>query len=256
MLNFILSDHCLINFSFEFKQQEFLQSEEMEQVSGTCRYVWNNDFKKEYSDKLQSPEVTEMLNLLNSKISRSESYADTKSCVSDFVKIIEDVSTPIFQKVKCKGGEPRSNKMLNPWQNDACKEHKFYFLQMLDKYRVCNNDENRLNMVKARSNYKKTIRQCRYAYDKQKTKKFCDSKYKNAKLYWNMRKELSYVKPANIALLSFEVYFKSVNNPDDLFYSPDEDILDFNERYVQGEFNVIFEELNLNFSENEIIRAI
>ena len=43
----ILSDHCLINFSFEFKQQEFLQSEEMEQVSG--RYVWNNNFLKKMS---------------------------------------------------------------------------------------------------------------------------------------------------------------------------------------------------------------
>ena len=250
----ILSDHCLINFSFEFKQQEVSQADKFEEVSG--RYVWNNDFKNEYTEQLQSTEVTDKLNLLNSKISLSESCADTRSCVSDFVKIIEDVSSPIFKKVKRKGGESTTNVRLNPWYNDECQERKFYFLQMLDKYRACNNDENRLNMVKARSNYKKTIRQCRYAYDKGKTKKFCDSKYKNAKLYWNMLKELSYVKPANIALSSFEEYFKSINNPSDPFFSPDEDILDFNERYVQGELNLIFEELNLDFSENEIIKAI
>ena len=118
---------------------------------------------------------------------------------------------------------------------------------MLDKYRVCNNDENKLYMVKARSNYKKTIRQSRYAFDKEKTKKFCDSKYKNAKLYWNMLKELSYVKPANIVLSSFEEYFKSVNNPDDPFYSPDEDILDFNERYVQEGVQCYFRRVKFKF---------
>ena len=47
-----------------------------------------------------------------------------------------------------------------------------------------------------------------------------------------MLKELPRIKPANIALPSVGEYFKSVNNPDDPFYTPDEDILDFNERYV------------------------
>ena len=42
-------------------------------------------------------------------------------------------------------------------------------------------------------------------------------KNKNAKLYWNMFKELSHVKPAGIPLSSFEEYFKSVNNPLDPF---------------------------------------
>ena len=111
-------------------------------------------------------------------------------------------------------------------------------------------------MVRARTNYKTFIRKCRYEYDREKTKKNCDSKYKNARLYWSMLKELSHIKPANIALSSFEEYFKSVNNPDDPFYTPDEDILDFNERYVQGEFNIIFEELNDNIAANEIYRAI
>ncbi|MCG8048238.1 MAG: reverse transcriptase family protein [Candidatus Thiodiazotropha endolucinida] len=250
----VLSDHCLINFSLELKQQECAHANKGEQVSG--RYVWDNEFKNEYIDQLQTTEVTDKLNLLNTKISNSETCTDTNSCVSDFVRIIEDVSSPIFKKAKRSEDESTASIRLNPWYNDECHERKFYFLQMLDKYRACNSDENRLNMVKARSNYKKTIRQCRYNYDKEKTKKFCDSKYKNAKMYWNMLKELSYVKPANIALSTFEVYFKSVNNPSDPFFSPDEDILEFNERYVQGEINIIFDELNLKFSENEIIKAI
>lgn len=59
-----------------------------------------------------------------------------------------------------------------------------------------------------------------------------------------------------IALSSFEQYFKAVNNPSDSFYAPDEDILYFNERYVDNEFSVMFAELNTDFSQNEIIKSI
>ena len=89
-----------------------------------------------------------------------------------------------------------------------------------------------------------------------KTNKFVNAKNKNAKQYWNMLKELAYVKPAYIALSSFEQYFKAVNNPSDPFYAPDEDILYFNERYVNNEFSVMFAELNTDFSQNGIIKSI
>ena len=71
-----------------------------------------------------------------------------------------------------------------------------------------------------------------------------------------MLKELAHVKPANIALSSFEAYFKAVNNPTHPFYTPDEDVVFFNERYVNNEFSIMFEELNLNFSQNEILKSI
>lgn len=49
---------------------------------------------------------------------------------------------------------------------------------------------------------------------------------------------------------------KSVNNPSDPFYTPDEDILYFDDRYVNNEFNIMFDELNVNFADNEISKAI
>ena len=63
---------------------------------------------------------------------------------------------------------------------------------------------------------------------------------KNAKLYWNILKSSAVIKPGNIPLSSFEQYFKAVNNPDDHFYTPDEDVLFFNERYENNEFTIIF----------------
>ena len=71
-----------------------------------------------------------------------------------------------------------------------------------------------------------------------------------------MLKELSHVKPANIPLSSFEEYFKSVNNPSDPFYAPDEDVIHFNERYVNDEFCIMFNELNVEFSQEEILKSI
>ena len=136
------------------------------------------------------------------------------------------------------------------------KKKRIVFLYMLDKYRESKSDDNRKNMVTARSEYKSLIRRCRYKFDREKTDKFILSKNKNAKQYWNMLKQLAHVKPANIPLSSFEDYFNAVNNPNDPFFTPDEDVIYFNERYVQTEFSIMFDELNLNFSHDEVLRSI
>ena len=40
------------------------------------------------------------------------------------------------------------------------------------------------------------------------------------------------------------------------FFSPDEDILYFNERYADREFGIMFDELNTSFSEDEVIKSV
>ena len=96
---------------------------------------------------------------------------------------------------------------------------------MLRKFREAKTNENRINMVKARSEYKTVLRKCKYEYDKKQTDRFINAKLKNAKLYWNLLKSSAGVKPANIPLPSFEQYFKAVSNPQYPLYTPDEDIL-------------------------------
>ena len=51
---------------------------------------------------------------------------------------------------------------------------------------------------------------------------------------------------------SFIEHFQAISDPNDRFYQPEEDILYFNERYVQGKLQVMFEELNLSISLEEI----
>ena len=127
---------------------------------------------------------------------------------------------------------------------------------MLDEYRECKDDESRTGMVKARSEYKSLLRKCRYKYDKEKTSRFLNAKYKDAKMYWNLLKEEAGIRTTNVSLSTFEQYFKAVNNLLDPFYSPDEDIIYFNERYENNEFSVLFEELTFLFTNEELAKAI
>ena len=200
--------------------------------------------------------------MLNVNIAACSDDHEIQSCVTGLVGIVEQAAEPLFKKfVQPKNDAENENEMFaghheNAWFNEECHQHKYYFLSMLDKYRQSNTDENRINMVKARSRYKKLIRKCKYEYDRDKTNTFINAKNKNAKLYWNMLKETANVKPANIPLSSFEEYFKAVNNPSDPYYAPDEDVIFFNERYVNDEFCIMFEELNSNFSHVDILKAI
>lgn len=255
----ILSDHCLLSFSFDFclVQEVSIASESYEYVDG--KFVWKSEFKDEYINRLNDASTLQKLNTLSDCILRCSEETEVKSCIKDFESIFEDVCAPIYKKSKqpCTSStENFSNKKENPWYTEECQEKKYCFLYLLDKYRKSKSDINRMNMIRARSEYKMLLRKCRYEYDRDKTNKFVGAKHKNAKLYWNMLKELSYVKPANIPLSSFEEYFQSVNNPSDPFYAPDEDILHFNERYVNNEFCVMFDELNTDFSHEEILKSI
>ena len=54
----------------------------------------------------------------------------------------------------------------------------------------------------------------------------------------------------------FADYFKAINDPNDVFFHPDDDAILFNESYDNGEFQVMFEELNVDLTEAEILNAV
>jgi len=66
------------------------------------------------------------------------------------------------------------------------------------------------------------------------------AKLTNAKMYWTMLK--GSVITENICTLScydFQEYFKSVNDPNSIFFQSDEDIMYFNDSYLDGERNIV-----------------
>ena len=64
------------------------------------------------------------------------------------------------------------------------------------------------------------------------------------------------ISQPNLSLNNFVAYFKAVNNPDSDFYTPDEDVIYFNERYLKDELQIIFSELDVPISTAEISKAI
>ena len=59
----------------------------------------------------------------------------------------------------------------------------------------------------------------------------------------------------NLNVSHFEEYFKAINNPDSVFFQPDDDAVEFNERYLNGELQLVFDDLNSDISDAEIFKA-
>ena len=74
-------------------------------------------------------------------------------------------------------------------------------------------------MVKARTEYKNTVRKFNFQVDRKKSMKLINAKLKNAKEYWRLLKEsVSQPKPKSLSAKDFDLYYKSVNNPEDPFF--------------------------------------
>ena len=108
-----------------------------------------------------------------------------------------------------------------------------------------------------RRNFKNEIRRKRYAFDKSKTEKLIVSKSTNVKEYWRLLKKAANIENnMSISSSRFADYFQAINNPTDHFYQADEDVVFFNDRYINGEFQIMFEELNGEISYLEIQKAV
>ena len=103
----------------------------------------------------------------------------------------------------------------------------------------------------------KTIRKKKFIYDKDQSYKLENVRTKNAKTYWRMLRGSIVNKnnKCNLSSNDFQQYFKAINDPESIFYQPDEDVLYFNKRYLDVELNIMFSELNVPFSNHEIIKA-
>lgn len=255
----ILSDHSVLSFSlaanFEFSRvHEFEENFESVQY----KYVWDSSLIDEYTNRLSSAPTLNLFEQAKIKLTDDNISAEgINSSINLIVEGIELSSKPLFSK-SCHTKQVEVSFIDNkqPWFDDDCRIKRNEFYYCLNIFRFDKSDVNRVNMVSARSIYKKTLRQARYRYDCKQTKKLNDLRYKNAKDYWKLLKSAANVSQPKISLNNFAAYFKAVNNPESDFYTPDEDVLHFYDRYVKGEIQVMFNELDVPISEDEIAKAI
>ena len=141
--------------------------------------------------------------------------------------------------------------------DEGCEMNKQLFLEKLNKYRKNKTDTNKIELVEARSAYKKSVRNFKYDCLKNKTQYLLQQKHKDAKQYWKLLKESQGItSPKSLTSKHFLEYFKLVNNPNDHFYQADEDILEFNERVLSNENETMFDELDQSITDAEIRRGI
>ena len=97
---------------------------------------------------------------------------------------------------------------------------KHGFITCLNLYKICRNDENRIEMVEDRTALKKSVRHFRYECkkQKQKRKRLLDLKYKNAKDNWKLFKDSQHSDSSLLLSASkLHNYIKSINDPNTVF---------------------------------------
>ena len=255
----ILSDHCIVNFSLCLHGNNVSSDSDPGITSSLpYKYVWNNEYVKAFQKVLDSDSVSSDLRKL--KIDLLTENVDINENVGLFHDTVETICAPLFKKnISSKNNNDflvvESNQ---PWYNEDCKFKRNVFYKSLSVYRANKqNDVCRENMVQARSEYKKVLRKSRYDFRKTETQKLEKARYENAKNYWKLLKNLCPSNsPKKLTSQHFVDYFRAINNPDSTFFQADDDILFYNERYVNGELDIMFQELDVEISQSEIRKGI
>ena len=71
-----------------------------------------------------------------------------------------------------------------------------------------------------------------------------------------MKKAANVENRSTISASRFAECFDAINNASDHFYQADKDIMYFNERYINGGYQVMLEELNVEISYLEIKKVV
>ena len=256
----ILSDHCAVQFSI-YRDREptnAFQTGEMPHEILNKKYVWDETKTDQYMCNLNSEE--EAFSSLIFQLRQAKSSNEIDQNIDMFSNLMSKICDPLFTK-KLKtctfDGRSPTDNFSRPWFDEECRQSRFLFYNELNKFRSNRSTQNQCDMITARSNFRKLIRQKRFFFDKSKTEKLLASRYQNAKEYWRLLKQASNINTKqSVTSEQFAQYFKAVNDPNDKFYQADDDVLLFNERYLRGEFQIIFNELNTDISVEEIKTAI
>ena len=87
-------------------------------------------------------------------------------------------------------------------------------------------------MIHARSEYKSTLRKNKFVYDRSETKRL-----ETARL---LKCSTNITSKCSISSSDFFKYFKAINDPESVFYQPDEDVVFLKDRYFNSELDVMF----------------
>ena len=252
----ISSDHCELRFTIGSSKTRTDEACAKDFGHLEYTYKWDTNEKERFIQDMKSDVIQDRLKGITDELYFAENESDIDLNLNNFYGIIDDVCTPVFKKrLKNNTSHTQTHAKKQSWFDSECEAQQNQFYKTLRDYRREKSELNRQNMVKNRSAYKTLIRSKRFQYDKNQTKRLEEARVKNAKEYWKLLKGLSTKKASRLNVSHFEEYFRAINNPDSVFFQPDDDAIDFNERYLNGELQIMFDELNDEISCAEIFKA-
>ena len=249
------SDHKPI----EFTLCTSIDNPEKKDYIKTQRMIWDDTKKQNYVNNLNLDASTTKLNEMRSIIDE-QIFTDDQvtKALQSFVDAIHEAADPLFLKTKLYNPDhdltPDQNHPV--WATDDWFEAKSNFRRDSDKFKKNSSLENKNRMIQSRKTFKKISWQCRQNFDKQQTNKLYQARLKNAKDYWKMIKSVKSKKSCSVTRDEFVEYFSKIYNPDDEFYTPDPEITNSVNNFMNEEVIEMFEVLNEIITEQEIAQAI
>ena len=224
------------------------------------KMVWDNDKCDEYVHTLNSNDCVSKLNEMAHLIENSDPNETTvNEAVNICVEALRMAADPLFLKHKKASSYINTTdaaKNLPDWADDDWSQKRKHFYKQRDKFNRMPTAENRCHMVDARSAYKSASWRCMQTHRNAQTAKLLHAKVKNVKLYWKMLSGTKNVNRPMVSTGDFYNHFLRLSNPDNEFYTADEDIVNELNEMIDGELQVMFDELNVAIEPEEISRAI
>jgi len=154
----ILSDHCLIDFSFSFNGTNTHSETHASTTHQAYTYAWNSENKTSYTEMFNSEIFIEKLNVWVDSVDNCCSANDIDVCITHFGDIFDDVLSPLFKRQhRSQGQEYFPSKIDKRWFNAECAEKRTNFYRHLNIFRNNKTEENKRNFIDARTQFKTCI---------------------------------------------------------------------------------------------------
>ncbi|XP_077978230.1 uncharacterized protein LOC144433746 [Glandiceps talaboti] len=261
----IISDHCLISFSIVMSGVFVAQNtphvgftEDVNCVDYV--YRWCSQLAADYKCRINSNESEQVLqNVLTNLSSCQGDNEIINTQLNVLVNHIESCACQMRNNIRTRSESSTHTDYKDnnlPWLDEECAAKRREFYRHLNIFRGEKCIVNRQNMITSRSNYRTTLRNARFKYNEEQTYKLLSLRTKNAKAYWKLLRSAVCKNDVNICMTDFADFFRDVNNPDDIFYSMDDDIAFRFDRFVREETQAMFGELDTMITLEELMYAI
>ena len=179
----LYSDHNIIAVKIICNDSEYASLDNCTANSKDYKLKWNDVDKDLYINQISSEETEEKI---------VEMFNDVGNCresvemlVNNFTSLIGDIANPLFGK-NIKINYNKGSVKKASWMSNECLRLRDDFLLCLNIYRTGQCDQNRINMVTARSAYVNCARKCRKEYDECQMNNLLQKQHVDAKAFWHL----------------------------------------------------------------------